>query len=561
MKKYNILISFDDNYYEQAKCLLYSLKKHNRVVFDIYLFYEKLSDTNLMAFEHFIKNNKIGRLIKYYFKSEDITLPMSIDYISKETYFRLFAPFFMREKIERILYLDCDMVCTGSITELYDTSFDGNIFVGCRNMVKESYRKYNLKSEIEDEHYINAGVLLFNLNEYKKFTTPEEIGKYIEKNINNLPFQDQDVINRMFKNKIKIIDNKYNYQITETDPGDTVYEGHSIVHYSTRNKPWQKNFLDERSQEMFLSVYYEIKEKERNEETLDIIIPVYNSRKTLPKTLASIYTQDIIDRVKVYVIDDCSTEDYKDIIKYYKDKMNIHYHKLKKNSGPGVARNEGLKISKGKFISFIDGDDLLYDSTSLKTLLNAALEVDVVRSVILEEEAIGYTIFRNDNISLHGKIYRRSFLEDNDIKFSESRSNEDIGFNAAIDLLGATFNDIPETTYLWCNNYESITRNDKKNYHDVDLINFAYNIYLAVADSYSKFNNKVIFSLKAILYMKDIYYRSYDSHKIETFLEMREYNKKIYEIIRENNVVNDYKVLLIKDEKFYNFLRELEDDI
>ena len=89
---------------------------------------------------------------------------------------------------------------------------------------------------------------------------------------------------------------------------------------------------------------------------IDIIIPIYNARKTLELTLMSIKLQTIINKINIYLIDDNSSEDYKDILNKYKD-MNIIYIKLDKNNGPAVARQKGIEMSSSKYIMFIDADD------------------------------------------------------------------------------------------------------------------------------------------------------------------------------------------------------------
>ena len=61
---------------------------------------------------------------------------------------------------------------------------------------------------------------------------------------------------------------------------------------------------------------------------IDIIIPVYNSGKTICKTLNSILEQDNKDDIVVYIIDDASTEEYDEVISFYSKYINIKYHKL-----------------------------------------------------------------------------------------------------------------------------------------------------------------------------------------------------------------------------------------
>ena len=102
---------------------------------------------------------------------------------------------------------------------------------------------------------------------------------------------------------------------------------------------------------------------------IDIIIPAYNAHNTIKKTLISICMQTVKDKINVYIIDDCSNEDYKEIINIFKDKINIKYYKLKENSGPGVARQYGLEHSNGEYIYFLDADDMFMDIYSLENLV------------------------------------------------------------------------------------------------------------------------------------------------------------------------------------------------
>ena len=139
---------------------------------------------------------------------------------------------------------------------------------------------------------------------------------------------------------------------------------------------------------------------------IDIIIPVYNARKTLELTLMSIKLQTIIDKINIYLIDDDSSEDYKDILNKYKD-MNIIYIKLDKNNGPAVARQKGIEMSSSKYIMFIDADDLLYDADSIKKLFNKIEEdYDYVVGITIDEKQNTQIMNESD---LHGKIYKREF--------------------------------------------------------------------------------------------------------------------------------------------------------
>lgn len=94
---------------------------------------------------------------------------------------------------------------------------------------------------------------------------------------------------------------------------------------------------------------------------LSIIIPVYNTEKYIEECLESI--MDInISNYEVIIIDDGSTDSSASIIKKYSESFkNVHY-RYQENMGQGSARNYGVSISKGKYVYFMDSDDIICSS-------------------------------------------------------------------------------------------------------------------------------------------------------------------------------------------------------
>ena len=200
---------------------------------------------------------------------------------------------------------------------------------------------------------------------------------------------------------------------------------------------------------------------------IDIIIPVYNARKTLELTLMSIKLQTIIDKINIYLIDDNSSEDYKDILNKYKD-MNIIYIKLDKNNGPAVARQKGIEMSSSKYIMFIDADDLLYDADSIKKLFNKIEEdYDYVVGITIDEKQNTQIMNESD---LHGKIYKREFLLKNNIKFNNTRVHEDNYFNNLVLLCEPKQKELLENIYIYVDNKDSITNiNKEKEFENLEI--------------------------------------------------------------------------------------------
>lgn len=91
---------------------------------------------------------------------------------------------------------------------------------------------------------------------------------------------------------------------------------------------------------------------------VSIIIPLYNAEKYIEETLLSVDAQDYPDK-EVIIVDDCSMDSSAEIVKRMQSNMPyIRYHKLEHNSGVAIARNTAIKLAKGRYIAFVDSDDV-----------------------------------------------------------------------------------------------------------------------------------------------------------------------------------------------------------
>ena len=163
---------------------------------------------------------------------------------------------------------------------------------------------------------------------------------------------------------------------------------------------------------------------------LDIIIPTYNAKKYLKKLLYSISIQKNIKNFHVYIINDNSDYNYSDEINFFSNYIDIKEILLTTNVGPGLAREYGIKNSKSEYIIFIDADDYLYSPNSLYYLYNTIRnkDTDLVISNFIYERDNERKVMKKNNVWLHGKIFKRKFILDNDIHFNNTRANEDNGF-------------------------------------------------------------------------------------------------------------------------------------
>lgn len=281
---------------------------------------------------------------------------------------------------------------------------------------------------------------------------------------------------------------------------------------------------------------------------IDVIIPAYNAHKTIETTLCSIAFQDIVDKLHVYIVDDCSDKGYKKYVKFFSNFMDITELKLEKNSGPGVARQFGVDNSSSEYIVFIDSDDVFLNCLSLKRLLNAIEKGhDVVISTFLEELNTNYYERKNDRVWLHGKIYRRSYLEEKNIKFNNTRQNEDNGFNQLIFLSGADTDYINEQTYIWRNNTESITRKNEHEYRYTGIEGYIYNITWAIKEAIKRNSDSKAISEMAYITLIAVYYYYLEfeaTYNVNKFIKMSKdiikyYNADDLDEKEKNNLMKD----------------------
>lgn len=107
---------------------------------------------------------------------------------------------------------------------------------------------------------------------------------------------------------------------------------------------------------------------ERKKDLVSIIMPTYNCAKFIAESIDSVIAQTYTNW-ELIIVDDCSTDNTKEIVTPYLQKyQNIHYTCLKENGGPAVARTEALKQAKGEYVSFLDSDDIWYPEKLLKQI-------------------------------------------------------------------------------------------------------------------------------------------------------------------------------------------------
>ncbi len=166
------------------------------------------------------------------------------------------------------------------------------------------------------------------------------------------------------------------------------------------------------------------------EKSIDIIIPAFKAQKTIIKTLSSIVSQSIVDLCKITIVNDADGIGYGEIVKDFSKYLDIQELTLRENSGPGVARQVGIDHTHLPYLVFADADDTFYGAFAVEMLFDCIQKYPKTAMVrakhYLEsrDPELKFTLYFPNFTWMFGKIFRRSFIEDNNIRFPIYRTNE-----------------------------------------------------------------------------------------------------------------------------------------
>ena len=188
------------------------------------------------------------------------------DRYPREMYYRIFAAQVLPPELDRVLYLDPDVLAINPVEKLYATPMGDALFAACSH-VHASLRKLNeLRLGMKkDAPYINSGVMLLNLSRLRREQRPETVQEWLAEH-KSLFLPDQDVISTLYGDRILLLDAlQYNlgekfYLSCRLRPRSVgegrpdlawVRQNTVLIHYCGRNKTWKPRYIGE------LGVFYD----------------------------------------------------------------------------------------------------------------------------------------------------------------------------------------------------------------------------------------------------------------------------------------------------------------
>ena len=132
--------------------------------------------------------------------------------------------------LQKIIYLDCDTVVNSSLSELNGEYLGNNIIAGAQDINKRIIKN--------NPYYINSGVLLIDLEKIRKENIEEKYLEYAQNNITKIKTGDQEIINEVLKERIKLINESWNVQSSNFINRSSYTNSPRIIHFVAKKKPW-----------------------------------------------------------------------------------------------------------------------------------------------------------------------------------------------------------------------------------------------------------------------------------------------------------------------------------
>lgn len=258
MQIMNLLVTLDQNYILPLKVMLSSIfANHVHTAFNIYMIYSDIPPQQVEEISEWIRQNG-SNLIPVEMDNDVFSDAPIIGHYTKAMYYRLLACEILPKNLDRILYLDPDILVINSLDSLYDTDITGYLFAAASHAALTQFtsRINRLRLNTYDmPEYYNSGVLLMNLTLQRSDMNAEDIFSYVQKNKSKLILPDQDILNGLYWDRIKPLDDSlYNFDARKSNiyyllssglkDVDWIMDHTVILHFCGRQKPWNKGYVN-----------------------------------------------------------------------------------------------------------------------------------------------------------------------------------------------------------------------------------------------------------------------------------------------------------------------------
>lgn len=208
----HIVYATDDNFAEILGVSLVSLYENSKDVDDIivYVLDSGISDENIEKLKSLPKKYSRSDLsfIKATDISKELSMNVNLDRGSLSQYARLFVSSVLPAKLDRVLYLDCDIIINKSISELWNLDIKGKTIAALKDAFSKQYRK-NIDLEPDDIMF-NSGVMLIDLDKWRRENIESKLLEFIRKKNGKIQQGDQGALNAILSKETFCLEPRFN---------------------------------------------------------------------------------------------------------------------------------------------------------------------------------------------------------------------------------------------------------------------------------------------------------------------------------------------------------------
>ena len=231
-KEINICVATDDNYSKYASVVIASAitnskddEKINAYILDGGIKEENKEKINELKK---LKNCEITFVKIDNSMFSDYLKVKTHKYVSLPTYYRLKLPTLLPD-VKRVIYLDCDIIVNSSLYDLFNADLGGFALGGVLDLNKKMVKL--------NPTYVNAGMLVMDIQAMKEQNLEEEFLKYTLLHQEKIKVGDQEIINEVLKGKIKLLDESWNVQSSNFTNRSSYTKNPKIIHFVAKKKP------------------------------------------------------------------------------------------------------------------------------------------------------------------------------------------------------------------------------------------------------------------------------------------------------------------------------------
>ena len=229
----NICIATDNNYTKHAGVVMASILA-NAYINEHIVFYILDGGISSYSKEELLTLKKIKDCDIHFIqiKNDDFENYKNVKthkYVTLATYYRLKLTALL-PNIDKIIYFDCDFIINSSLKELFSMDLEGKPIAGVLDIKK--------RITAINPTYVNAGMLIFDLKRMRELNIEEKFLNWTWSHANNITCGDQEIINEVCKNNIKLLGKEWNVQSSNFTNRSTYLKNPKGIHFVSSRKPW-----------------------------------------------------------------------------------------------------------------------------------------------------------------------------------------------------------------------------------------------------------------------------------------------------------------------------------